>query len=236
MAFVHRHHQRARAVGAARVDVGAARNQARHDVAVAREGRVVQGAPAHRRRIDLRAAGEQQVHRRQVAAPGGVHQRLLADIVLAVHVRAAREVELHQLQVALPGADHEAGADAVGDEVHRQARIQPFARPGDVARFQARAVGFGVGQRGRRRHARRQRDAERPEYGQRAGKVPAHRAMPIISARLGWTLLLSILLHAALIEAFTRLDLSRRREAPATALDVRMRATPETLKVPMPGS
>ena len=58
--------------------------------------------------------------------------------------------------------------------------------------------------------------------------------MPIISARLGWTLLLSILLHAALIEAFTRLDLSRRREAPATALDVRMRETPEQLKIPTP--
>ena len=51
--------------------------------------------------------------------------------------------------------------------------------------------------------------------------------MPNFTARLGWTLALSILLHAAAIEGITRLASSVKRESPESALAVRLRELPK---------
>ena len=58
--------------------------------------------------------------------------------------------------------------------------------------------------------------------------------MPLFPARLGWTLLLSILLHAAVIEGITRLAAAVKRDSPEPALAVRLRDVPKPATEPTP--
>lgn len=58
--------------------------------------------------------------------------------------------------------------------------------------------------------------------------------MPLFSTRLGWTLLLSILLHAAVIEGITRLAASVKRNSAEPALAVRLRDAPKPVAEPTP--
>jgi hypothetical protein len=119
-----------------------------------RECGIVERAPAHGAIVDARALREQPPDRVDVAAPGRVHQRLLAERIGFVHVRAARHQHFHHRQVAVPGRDHQAGADAVGQVVRIHPGIEPGAHLADVAGFQANAVGHGIGRKNRLSRAR----------------------------------------------------------------------------------
>lgn len=60
--------------------------------------------------------------------------------------------------------------------------------------------------------------------------------MPIIPARLGWTLALSILLHVAVIEGITRLAPTPAPRRDLAALDIRLREVPAQVQPSPPAA